>query len=133
MDDKPASDKKPHSQENGQDGQPISLAPPKSQEETDTKNHTGDLAGDNVEAAEDQERADQRRTEIASWKRDGALSADHVRHTTFARVERDGFDATSCTDSSNCVSELMESNHQHLASSISRRFTDEPFRNGVGD
>jgi hypothetical protein len=52
MFDKPATNKQTHSEQNGDDSQPILPRPPKGQQETDAEHNTRNLARDDVEAAE---------------------------------------------------------------------------------
>lgn len=65
MDDEPACNDKTHGEEDGQDRQPISLAPPEREQKADAQDHTGDFAGDNVEAAEDEQGSDEGGAQVA--------------------------------------------------------------------
>lgn len=85
--DEPKSDKQSHSEEDGENSQPIPLSPPQGKQEANTENKAGDFASDDVETTEDEQCADERRPKVTSRQRDGALAAHHVRHTTFTGVK----------------------------------------------
>ncbi|KAI6773687.1 hypothetical protein HG531_000536 [Fusarium graminearum] len=56
--DEPAGNEKSNSQENSENGEPITLSPPEGQEEADAKDNAGYFAGNDVEAAEGEQSTD---------------------------------------------------------------------------
>ncbi|KAI6776766.1 hypothetical protein HG530_000711 [Fusarium avenaceum] len=63
--DEPAGDEQPDGEKDGHDREPISLSPPESQEEAYGEDDAGYFAGDDVEAAEREQGADDGRAQIA--------------------------------------------------------------------
>jgi hypothetical protein len=114
VDDEPTGDQESHGEQHGHDGEPIPLPPPKGQEEADGKHKTSDLARDNIETAENEQRANEGGAEIASGKGDCAYAADHMRDTSLAGVKRDGLDATTGADGGDGMSKLVEGDDKHL-------------------
>lgn len=95
MSNEPAAGQQSHSQQYGEDGQPVPLAPPERQQEADTQNDAGDLAGDDVEATKREQSSHERRPEVARGQREGGDAAAHVRHTALARIQADALDASA--------------------------------------
>lgn len=112
--DEPAGDEEADSEENGEDGKPVLLAPPKGKEEANGEDETSDLTSDDVKAAEGQQGADERGAQVAGGQRDQVLAADHVGDAALAWVERDGLHTASSADGGEGMTELMECDDQHL-------------------
>lgn len=112
--DEPTGDQQAHCKENGHDSQPVPPSPPKSQKKTDTQDNTGDLAGNDIKARENQERPDHGRSQIAGRQSDGTYSALHVGHSTLVRIKRDGLDFSTSAAGCDRVTKFMKCDHQHL-------------------
>jgi hypothetical protein len=114
MINEPTSNKQPHSEEDGDNSQPVSPRPPKRQQKAARKDEAGDLARNDVEATEDEQSANDGRAEVAGRQRDEAFAALHVRHAALVWVELDGDHLASGAACRNGVAELVEGDHEHL-------------------
>lgn len=112
--DKPAGDQQAHSQQDGEDSQPVLARPPQRQEEADAQDDACDLARDDVEAAEDEQRPNQRGSQVSSWQRDGAHPTAHVCDAAFMGIEGDGLDAAAGAAGCDGVAEFVECDDEHL-------------------
>lgn len=95
MDDKPTGNQQPHSKQNGDNRQPIPPRPPKREQKANPQDDTSNLAGDNIEPRENQQRPDNRRSQVSSRQSDRADSALHVRDAALVRIEGYGFDSST--------------------------------------
>lgn len=111
---KPACHQQPDSEEDGDNSQPVPPSPPEGQQKAHAQDDAGQLARDDVKAAEDEQRTDQGRPEIPRGEREGADSALHVGDASLAGIQRDGLDTAAGAAGRDGVSEFVERNDQHL-------------------
>lgn len=114
MIDKPEGDQEAHGCKDGEDSQPVLFAPPDGEEEADTEDDTADFAGDDVEAAEDEEGTDDGAAQVASGEGDSGPAAAHVGNATFTWIEGDRFYTAAGELACYCMAELVEGDDQHL-------------------
>lgn len=133
MRNEPKPDEETDGQQDGQDGQPVALAPPESQEEADAEDDAGDLGGVDVEAGEDEQGADERGAEVAGGQGDGVPAADHARLAALARVEGDADDLAAGADGGEGVAELVEGDDEHLEGPEDVAHDGDVPQNGDGD
>lgn len=114
MNNKPTCNQQPHGQQHRDDRQPIPPGPPEREQKANPQDDTGDFACDNVKPRENQQRADDRRAQIAGREGHGAHPALHVRNASFVRVERDGFDSAAGAAGGYGMAEFVEGDDQHL-------------------
>lgn len=114
MSNKPARHQQSDGEEDRDNRQPVPPSPPEGQQKAHPQDNAGQLARDDVEAAEDQQRADQGRPEITRGEREGADSALHVGDASLAGIQRDGLDTAACAAGRYGVSEFVKRNDQHL-------------------
>ena len=115
MRNEPAPDEQADGEQDGHDGQPVSAAPPEREQEAHADDDAGHLARDDVEAAEDEQGADERRAKVAGRQRHGVLAALHVRDAALAGVERNALDVATRQDAGDGMAELVEGDDEHLA------------------
>ena len=114
MSNEPACHEQSDSQENRDDGEPVFLAPPEREQEADAQDDGGDFAGHDIEAAEDQQHANEGGAQVAGWKGNGLDASAHVRYAAFMWVQRDGFDSPASAAGGGCVREFVEGDDEHL-------------------
>lgn len=68
MSNEPAGNQQSHSQQNRDNGKPIPSGPPKRQQKADSKDDTSNLASHDIEAAEDEQSTNDRRSQITCWQ-----------------------------------------------------------------
>lgn len=114
MNNKPTRDQQPHRKQYRDDRQPIPPSPPEREQKANSQDDTSNLARDNVKPREDQQRADNRRAQIAGGEGHGAYSSLHMRDPSFVGIEGDGFDSAAGTAGGYSMAELVEGDDKHL-------------------
>lgn len=114
MDDKPTGHQQPHSQQDSDNGQPVPPSPPQRKQKANPQDDTSNLAGDNIEPRENQQRPDNRRSQVPSRQRDCADSALHMRDASLVRIQGYGFDSSTGAAGRDRMTELVEGDDQHL-------------------
>lgn len=121
MFDEPARHQQTHGKEHRHNREPVPPSPPQCEQEADSQYNASNLAGNDVEATEDEESTDEGGAKVACWEGDGADSSVHVRNSALPWIERNGFHASSGTACGYGMSKFMESNDKHLYH-VSTRF-----------
>lgn len=114
MRNKPTSHQQANRKQNRNNGQPIPPRPPEREQKTNAQHNTSDLARDNIETSENQQRTDNRRTEVAGGECDCRHPALHVSDSTFVGIEGDGLDSPTGAAGGYGMAEFVEGDDQHL-------------------
>lgn len=114
MRNKPTSHQQPNRKQHSNDGQPVPPRPPEREQKANTQDDTSDLARDDIETGKDQQRTDNRRTEVAGRECDCRHSTLHVGDSAFVGIEGDGLDSAAGATGGYGVAEFVEGDDQHL-------------------
>lgn len=87
MGNEPTRDQQSDRKKDSHDGQPVPPSPPQGEKEADAHNNAGDFAGHDIKASENQQGANNRRSQIPSGQSDGTDAALHVGHSALMRIE----------------------------------------------